>query len=145
MTTTLSAHGVDQLERNRALVLRMYEAFDRGRLDAFDAIAPGFTARVVGRADALDRAAFTEFGQAFLTAFPDGRHVFEHVVAEGDNVMTVGAYEGTHQGDMQGHAPTGRRVSFPVLHLDRVAGGAIVEHRGLGDLTILMRQLGATP
>ena len=43
---------------------------------------------------------------------------------------------------MQGIAPTGKRVKFPVMHLDRIVDGEIVEHRGLGDLTILMQQLG---
>lgn len=132
------------VEHNRALVLRMYEAFDRGGLDEFDAIAPAFTARVVGSPEPLDRAEFTEFGLGFLAAFPDGHHVFEHVVAEGDNVMTLGTYEGTHRGEMQGIAPTGKRVKFPVMHLDRIVDGEIVEHRGLGDLTILMQQLGVS-
>jgi predicted ester cyclase len=122
----------------------MYEAFDRGSLDEFDAIAPAFTARVVGNPEPLDRKEFTEFGLAFLAAFPDGHHVFEHVVAEGDNVMTLGTYEGTHRGEMQGIAPTGKQVKFPVMHLDRIVDGEIVEHRGLGDLTILMQQLGVT-
>lgn len=132
------------VERNRALVLRLYEAFDHGSLDEFDAIAPGFTARVVGRPEPLDREEFTDFGLAFRAAFPDGHHVFEHVVVEGDRVMTLGTYEGTHLGEMQGIAPTGRRITFPVMHLDRVVDGEIVEHRGLGDLTILMQQLGVT-
>jgi predicted ester cyclase len=43
---------------------------------------------------------------------------------------------------MQGIAPTGRRIKMPVMHLDRVVDGQIVEHRGLGDLTIMMQQLG---
>jgi predicted ester cyclase len=41
-------------------------------------------------------------------------------------------------------APTHRHVAFPVMHLDRVVDGQIVEHRGLGDLTIMMQQLGVT-
>jgi predicted ester cyclase len=138
-----SESGEAQLaEQSRSVVLRMYEEFDRGELDQFDAIAPTFSARVVGRSEPLDLNEFTQFARAFLTAFPDGHHVFEHVVAEGDNVMTLGTYEGTHRGELQGIAPTGRRVKFPVMHLDRVVDGKIVEHRGLGDLTILMEQLG---
>jgi predicted ester cyclase len=131
-------------EESRALVLRMYEQFDRGCLDVFDAIDPAFSATVVARAEPLDWEEFKAFGGAFLRAFPDGHHVFERVVVEDGVVMTLGAYEGTHLGEMQGIAPTGRHVSFPVMHLDRVVDGRIVEHRGLGDLTLLMEQLGAT-
>lgn len=131
-------------EDARSLVLRLYEEFDRGNLDDFDAVAPDFSARVVASTDSLGWEDFKQFGRAFLDAFPDGHHVFEHVVAEGDNVMTLGTYEGTHEGELQGMAPTHRRVKFPVMHLDRVVDGKIVEHRGLGDLTIMMQQLGAT-
>ncbi len=132
-------------EQNRSIVLRMYEEFDRGNLDEFDALAPAFSARVVGRAEPLSWSEFKQFGLMFLSAFPDGHHVFEHVVAEGDNVMTLGTYEGTHKGELQGIAPTSRQVKFPVMHLDRVVDGKLVEHRGLGDLTILMEQLGVSP
>ena len=131
-------------EDARSLVLRMYEEFDHGRLDDFDAIAPDFSARVVAHSEPLDWDGFVEFGRGFLDAFPDGCHVFEHVVTEGDTVMTLGTYEGTHEGELQGLAPTHRRVKFAVMHLDRVVDGKIVEHRGLGDLTIMMQQLGVT-
>jgi steroid delta-isomerase-like uncharacterized protein len=131
-------------EDARSVVLRMYEAFDRGKLDEFDGIAPEFSARVVAQSEPLDREGFIEFGRAFLDAFPNGHHVFEHVVAEGDLVMTLGTYEGTHEGELQGMAPTHRSAAFPVMHLDRVVDGRIAEHRGLGDLTIMMQQLGAT-
>jgi predicted ester cyclase len=136
--------GTSSTTDARSVVLRMYEEFDRGNLADFEAVAPGFSARVVARSEALDWAEFVQFGRAFLDAFPDGRHVFEHVVADGDTVMTLGTYEGTHDGTLQGMAPTHRRVAFPVMHLDRVVDGQIVEHRGLGDLTIMMQQLGVT-
>lgn len=132
-------------EQSRALVLQMYEEFDRGCLDGFDAIDPAFSAQVVGRSESLDWEEFKQFGLMFLTAFPDGRHVFERIVTEDGAVMTLGTYQGTHTGELQGIAPTSRRVTFPVMHLDRVVDGRIVEHRGLGDLTLLMEQLGVTP
>jgi hypothetical protein len=70
----------------------------------------------------MDWEGFMEFGRQFRSAFPDGRHVFDHVVVEADNVVTVGRYRGTHRGEPQGIAPTGRQIESTVMHLDRVKG-----------------------
>ena len=127
---------------NRALVLRLYEAFDKRELDAFAAfIGSDFVAHVLGTTT-LDWTGFKQFGHAFRSAFPDGRHVFDHVVADGENVVTVGTYQGTHTGDMHGIAPTNKHLKLAVMHLDRVVDGKIVEHRGLANQVDLMRQLG---
>jgi len=129
-------------KENTSLVLRLYEKFDKGELDDFiDAIDSHFVANVLGTTT-LDWAGFRQFGNAFLSAFPDGRHVFDYVVADGENVVTIGMYQGTHEGEMQGIAPTNRQLKLPVMHLDRVTNGKIVEHRGLANEVDFMRQLG---
>ena len=38
--------------------------------------------------------------------------------------------EGTHLGEFCGIAPSGRRLSFTGVDIDRVEGGRIVEHGG---------------
>lgn len=129
-------------KENTALVLRLYEKFDKGELDDFvEAIDSNFIANVLGTTT-LDWAGFKKFGNAFLSAFPDGRHIFEYVVAEGENVVTIGTYQGTHEGEMQGISPTNAKLKLPVMHLDRVVNGKIVEHRGLANEVDLMQQLG---
>lgn len=124
-----------------ALVMAFYAAFDRGEIDRFEAIAPGFEARVFGDT-ALDWPGFVGFGKAFSDAFPGGRHGFDHVVTEGDRVATFGRYRGRHERPFMGIPPTGREVDFAVFHLDRVEQGRIVEHRGIGDAKTLWAQLG---
>ena len=129
-------------KENTALVLHLYQAFDNGDLDGFaGSISSNFVAYVLGTT-MLNWAGFKQFGNAFRYAFPDGRHVFDHVIADGENVMTVGTYQGTHTGDMQGIAPTNKHLKLAVMHLDRVVNGKIVEHRGLANEVNLMRQLG---
>ena len=64
------------------------------------------------------------------------------VVAEGDRAAVATTIEGTHEGELLGMAPTGRRVSVTGIDLVRVADGRIVEHRGLTDTVGLLRQLG---
>ncbi len=42
-----------------------------------------------------------------------------------------------------GVPPTGKRVSFGVIDIIRIAGGKLVEHWGLMDSAGLMQQIGA--
>jgi len=129
-------------EQPVTVVRRLYESFDSGRLDDFTGqVDPHFAANVLGNTD-LDWQGFKAFGESFRAAFPDGRHVFEMVVSEGDAVVTIGTYEGTHLGDMQGIGPTGRMLSLKVMHYDRVVDGKLVEHRGLANQADFMAQLG---
>jgi predicted ester cyclase len=131
-------------EENIALVLNLYDKFDKGELEqCTETIDHAFVANVLGTTP-LDWPGFMRFGSAFLAAFPDGRHIFDYVVAEGENVVTIGKYRGTHRGEMQGIPASGRRLRLPVMHLDRVANGKIVEHLGLANEMDLMRQLGVT-
>lgn len=128
----------------REQVLAFYAAFDAGTLARYERIGEGFEARVFG-ATVLDWPGFLAFGESFRAGFPDGRHVFDHVVAEGDRVATIGRYRGRHTQPFMGVAPTGREVDFTVMHLDRVHEGCLVEHRGIGDAATLWAQLGVAP
>lgn len=132
------------LEENKALVRAFYHAFDqqdieKGRsLMSEDVIAKGL--------DALPRQgidAIMAYGNAMFTAFPDGQHTLTEVIAEGDKVVTRGTFQGTHQGKMMGLPPTGQRVAFSVIHIDRIANGQIIEHWGQADVFGMMQQLGA--
>ena len=131
-------------QENRKLVLRMYDEFDKGTLKAFQpSISPQFVANVMGN-QSMDWKGFVEFSSLFLSAFPDGHHTFDHVIVEGNEVVTVGRYRGTHQGELLGISPTYRRIDLAVMHLDRVENGRIVEHRGIGNGLDLMNQLGVS-
>jgi predicted ester cyclase len=121
--------------------MAFYEAFDRGVLGSFGDIGAPFEARVFG-ATVLDWPGFLAFSEAFRDGFPDGRHVFDIVIAEGDSVATIGRYRGRHTRTFMGVAPTDRDVDFTVMHVDRVQEGRIVEHRGIGDSKTLWSQLG---
>jgi len=128
---------------NKAIVLKFYEVFDQqdieqGReLMSADIIARGLDAEAQIGIDAV-----MQYGMMMFTAFPDGRHILEEVIAEGDKVVTRGTFSGTHQGALMGIPPTGKHVSFSVIHIDRVVDGKIVEHWGQGNVLDLMQQLG---
>ena len=83
------------------------------------------------------------FFETFRDAFPDVSVEIDEIVADGDRVAVATTFTGTHEGELMGMAPTGRRVSVTGIDIVRVADGRIVEHRGLTDIVGLMRQLTA--
>jgi predicted ester cyclase len=78
----------------------------------------------------------------FKDAFPDVEVNIDELVAQSDKVVVATTTTGTHDAELMGVAPTGRRVSVTGIDLVRIEDGRIVEHRGLTDIVGLMRQLG---
>jgi steroid delta-isomerase-like uncharacterized protein len=83
------------------------------------------------------------FISKFRAAFPDCRLEIEEVVSAGTTVVTRWRYSGTHQGALDGIAPTGRNVSGTGLTLHRFAEDRIAEAFTNWDALGLMQQLGA--
>jgi predicted ester cyclase len=69
-----------------------------------------------------------EFFPRLLRAFPDLEVRIESIIGEGDHVAMHAWYEGTHKGELMGYAPTGRRLKFQVVAMDRLVDGRIVQH-----------------
>jgi len=125
------------LNENKRLVEGFYEEASVKIRE--DLISPNFTGRAPGVT--FDRSSFIRSLSQFIEAFPDGRYVNEYSVAEGDRVVTVGTFSGTHSKEFQGIAPTGKKASVLVVHMDRVSDGQIVEHLRISDQLGLMKQL----
>ncbi|MGD1807907.1 ester cyclase [Dapis sp. BLCC M126] len=131
------------LEQNKAIVLKFYEAFDQQDIEqGLKLMSADIVARGLDRNPLEGRDAVMQYGATMFAAFPDGRHILEEVIVEGDQVVTRGIFQGTHQGELMGIPPTGKQVTFSVIHIDRVENGKIVEHWGQGDVQELMQQLG---
>jgi predicted ester cyclase len=75
----------------------------------------------------------------------DLRVVIEDMIAEGDKVVMRYRIEGTHEGELFGVPPTGRRVSIESITVERVSGSKIREHWRVTDTLDMMQQLGAIP
>jgi steroid delta-isomerase-like uncharacterized protein len=80
-----------------------------------------------------------------LEAFPDLRITTEELIADGDMVVGRFTFSGTHSGAFVGMPPTGRRIHFEGIDINRIAGGKIVERWGQTDMFGLLQQLGAAP
>ena len=81
------------------------------------------------------------FFAVIAAGFPDVEVTIDELFTAGDRVAVATTFTGTHEGELMGLAPTGRRVAVTGIDLLRIADGRIVEHRGLTDTVGLMRQL----
>ena len=69
----------------------------------------------------------------------------EDLLADGDKVIALVSYRGTHQGAFMGIPPTGKQVTVAGINIFRIANGKLVEHWGLADRISALRQLGVAP
>ncbi len=79
------------------------------------------------------------------SAFPDTHIRIEDQVAEGDLVATRYVFSGTQEGEMEGIPPTGNRVEFSGISIDRFSGGKLAETWDNYDALGMMQQLGVIP
>lgn len=91
------------------------------------------------------REGFRSFFQTLTAAFPDA-HLEPLVnVVDQDKIAFAYTLTGTHQGDFQGVAATGRRIEVRGLQIGRFENGRIVERWGSTDELGIMQQIGAAP
>jgi predicted ester cyclase len=77
-----------------------------------------------------------------VEAFPDYHTEIEDEFADGDKVVIRWRSSGTHLGEFQGVAPTGRKINVSGITISRYADGKIAESWFGFDTQDLMRQLG---
>lgn len=122
------------IEENKALSNRVAEAIGKGDLDALDELmAPELAEEFKRDIEEIRRA------------FPDYSGTNVEQIAEGDKVANRFVFLGTHLGEFEGVAPTGKRVEFIGHSIDRVAEGKIVESWVEVDVLGVLQQLGAVP
>ena len=135
-------------EQNKALFRRlMEEVFDRGNISLNDELfAPDFVEHEeLPPGIPAGSEGVKQLSTMFRSAFPDFKATIDDMIAEGDKVVIRQTWSGTHKGEFMGIPPTGKRVSFGVIDIVRIAGGKFVEHWGQMDNMGLMQQLGLIP
>jgi len=85
----------------------------------------------------------TEMLRGFIGALPDLHAAEQDVVAADDTVAVRYAVEATHEGNLLGIEPTGRRVRWDAVDICRLADGMIVEEWAGDDLAAILYQVGA--
>ena len=130
-------------EANKALVRHVIdEAFNKGNLDIIDEVySPDYIA--------LDSDGGVRGPEGFKLvvsmtrdAFPDIQVTIDEQIAEKDKVVTRWTARGTHNGELWGLPPTGRRAVFTGISIILIVDGKYAEGRVMIDSLSLMRQLG---
>ncbi len=135
-------------EESKAIVRRAYEeAYSRGDLTA---AAQYYTDDYVRHDPATPNLgtgleAVRQVVTNYRTAFPDLQLTIEDLLAEGEKVVTRWTVRGTHRGDLQGAAPTGKQVVTPGISISRIVEGRIAEEWVHWDTLGLLQQIGAIP
>jgi len=133
-------------EGNKALVRRFVEEFwNEGNMSVADEMMARDAEIHMPTGEIVDLDGLKGFAATFRGSFPNWHSTFEELVAEGDRVAERWTGRGTHRGELQGIAPTGKRVEVPGSVFYRLAEGKIVEFRGQLDMMSLMQQLGGMP
>ena len=89
----------------------------------------------------LDRGQTEDGERSFAAAFPDIVRTINDLVAEGDKIVARTSLVGTHQGQFQGIAATGREVRITALVIYRVENGKIAESWVEADFIGLLAQI----
>lgn len=129
-------------EQNKQLVMRLIEeGFNQGREVVIDElVSPKYRSQEEGMS-AEGSAGLKELLGSFRTAFPDFRLQVEHILAEGDKVMTWAVFTGTHLGPLEAVPATGKKVMVQDVDLWQIQDGKVVESWAHFDQLGLLQQL----
>ena len=137
-------------EQNKTSFKRLYEeVFNQGNFDVADEL---IGANVIEHQqqpcvapDAAGPELVKQIARFFRSAFPDLNIAVEDLIAEGDRVAARVTIMGTHQGELMGIPPTGKRVEVSSMDIIRFEDGKAAEHWGETDIMSMMQQLGVVP
>jgi steroid delta-isomerase-like uncharacterized protein len=143
--STETTSNVGSAEHNRTVAFRWIDAFN-ARDDVAEAAAR--TADYLAhppdsiQTTALDSDAWVEFLGVFVEGFPDLHlEVLDSSADEGMVAQRI-LFTGTHTGPFRGLPPTGRKVRFSGLEINRMVDGRVAEHWFQLDSVTLFEQLG---
>ena len=135
--------GPDIEEINEEIVREALAAIDDLNFDHLrELLADDFVVRFVGYPDRIGRDTTFDLIRGTYASFPDQAHVIEEMITEGGRVVVRLRYEGTHQGEFEGIAPTGKEFDYVGVQIYSVTDGVIRDVWILDDSLALMSQLG---
>lgn len=138
-TTALQAA---ETAMNKQTVRRLFEeSFNSGMtgLDVF--VSDDY----VGAGDRRGPVAFAPPVLRLLRAFPDIHYTIEDLIAEGDRVTVRWTWKGTHTGEFNGIAPTGKTVTNEGMAIFQMRDGKIIRSWILTDRLGFLQSVGVLP
>jgi steroid delta-isomerase-like uncharacterized protein len=139
------------IEENKAIVRRYIEELNRRNVSVIDeVIADDLTVQVLHHSppsapEVIGRDGVRQGYERNTTLYPDYHVTIEEMLAEGDRVVLYWTHRGTHQGEFDGIAPTGKVITGAAITLYRLVEGKIAEMRTLWDRADNWQQFGLIP
>ena len=134
-------------EENKRLTMQFFETV--GKSDNLaplnDLAAPDCVSHFPGFLTNMTRERLVASIAANRVAFPDLVPVVEDHFAEGDKVVSRTSMRLTHLGPYYGIPPSGKRMGWWTMRLQRLVDSKIVERWGFVDFVGILQQLGALP
>jgi len=135
-------------DANKTLVRRLFdEVWNKGHQQVADELfAQNYNHHDSSSPD-LGRGPESEKKRVTLyrNAFPDIRFTVEDLIAEGESVTARWSCHGTHKGELNGIAPTGRQFTITGISVARFTNGKMIEGYVNWDALGMMQQLGVVP
>ncbi len=129
------------LEDNKAVVRRLYDAFNSGDLNAMeDVLAPHVVDLTPKEGQSSGVEGFKERITEFRNGFPDLSLTVDTVIAEGDSVAEWVTVRGTHRGEFLGVAATGKQVTANMMAFNQLADGKIIQRGRIIDFFGMIQQ-----
>jgi len=127
---------------NKTLIHRFYnEVLNQGHLEEIDSLFAHDAIDHVGKQIIKGRQAIKEGVTGFLQAFPDIEVSIEHLIAEGEFVVSLSSWSATHSGPFAGIPASGHRIVSTGIDMFRILSGNIIEHWAYGDVFRLLQQI----
>jgi steroid delta-isomerase-like uncharacterized protein len=132
-------------EQNKATLRKLYAEIDNGKLDAVEELWSADHVFHTPGSPAMDATAHRQLLQMYQEAFGNWRQEITHMVAEGDHVVTMFVFHGTHTGELMGIPATDTAVAVEAVAIARFNKGRIAEEWTVFDALGMLQQLGAFP
>ncbi|MDA4122656.1 MAG: ester cyclase [Thaumarchaeota archaeon] len=133
------------LEQNKATIRRWYAELDKANLKALDDIlSPHIVVHFPGETGPIGRDEYMKINRKFFAGFSDFQTTVLDQIGEGDKVVTRAMHSVVHTGEYEGVRPSGKRLSYSYIAIDRFEDGKVVEHWVEYDEAGLQRQLKST-
>lgn len=135
----------ETIAENKAIVRRwVHEVFNLHQLDSVGQLKVSEYIDwnpYPGQQTAL--AGFKSVLESFFGAFPDFHYDVDEELGEGDIIVCIGTWSGTHTGHLMGIPPTGKRMSGKRIDIVRICEDKMTERWGTGNELKMMELFGS--
>ena len=130
------------VEKNKEIISRLFEIVRSHDLSALEDVCDESIVYRSPEVEVQGLDAYRETIREMIETFPDLNPELQEMIGEGDQVSSIHIARGTHEGDYDGIAPTGRRMELVVSDHFTLRGGKVIEHQEFNDVLTIFRQLG---